>query len=887
MVSEIELEIGPGAEPSQFVTRVVRAAAGGQPTAVMQLDVEQLLRDRDRLENVVLASAVKARRVVPVGEQYMREIGQLLFSSLFVGPVYGAYRASLGAAQQEGERLRVVLHLTAPQLAALPWEALFDKETGKYICRTEPLVRHVPAPFTPDALDVVAPIRVLGLVASPKGMPALDVPAEQARLRDALARPIQQHLIELEWMADASWEAVHERLLSEAWHVLHFVGHGDYDVVNDQGLITLVGPDGRADPVEAERLADLFSEAQPAPRLVVLNSCSGGESAAQDLFSGTAAALVRSGISAVAAMQFAVSDDAAIAFARGFYTAIAAGRGVDQATRSGRIGILGAAHSLEWVTPVLYVRGNTTRLFDITAAPTPDPAALEEMYAAATSHLRAEQYGEAVACLEQLLTLHPHYRDGDELRSRGLQRLREAEGRLDRIRELQEQLHEHVDAEEWEAAVQVNAELASIDPSAADPGGIATAAKAALDAAREQEHRRDRIRRLQDQVRAHAAANRWDEVLRVDAQLTSVDPAAADPDGLSSRARAALEQRARRDELDERYGEALARESRNDLAGAVTAFDAVLQVDPAFADAAVRRETCLRRQRQRRARLGAVGAVGVAIVILVLARPVVVDVVIASRGLGRESMANLIWLFPCAPLLVAAWLLLVRKKTGFALGGIAAAWLWVAIAWGLALPVADDSKVAVLAVEVLLLLLLACALAAATAAEGARRPTLNDRTATLRASPLVAAAVLLRLLNVHLADIVLPADGPPPLAAGTPEFWIAVLVPLAIGGPAVMFRFADVHATALRTLVALQIIFEVMVRVPGLVDGKLARGDVSGTVFLLGTVCLLLAVVVGQRRRERGVGDRDAARRPRAALRAHRGTAPHSGSPRDPRPGPS
>ena len=858
MVSEIELEIGPGAEPSQFVTRVVRAAAGGQPTAVMQLDVEQLLRDRDRLENVVLASAVTARRVVPVGEQYMREIGQLLFSSLFVGPVYGAYRASLGAAQQEGERLRVVLHLTAPQLAALPWEALFDQETGKYICRTEPLVRHVPAPFTPDALDVVAPIRVLGLVASPKGMPALDVPAEQARLTEAMARPIQQHLIELEWMPDATWEAVHARLLSEEWHVLHFVGHGDYDVVNDQGLIALVGPDGRADPVEAERLADLFSEAQPAPRLVVLNSCSGGESGTQDLFSGTAAALVRSGISAVAAMQFTVSDDAAIAFARGFYTAIAAGRGVDEATRSGRIGILGAAHSLEWVTPVLYVRGNTTRLFDITAAPTPDPAALEEMYAAATSHLRAEQYGEAAADLEQLLTLKPHYRDGDELRSRALQRLREAERRRERIRELQEHLRAHVYAEEWEAALQVDAELLSIDASAADPGGLATAAKSALDAAREQKQRRDRLRQLQDQLRAHSAAKRWDEVLRVDTQLTSIDPAAADPDGLSTQARVALEQRARRNELDERYGEALARESHNDLAGAVTAYDAVLQVDPAFANAAVRREACLRRQRQSRVRLVAVGAVAVAIVVLVLARSSVVDVVTASRNLASETLVNLIWLFPCAPLLAAAWLLLVRKRTGFALGGIAAAWLWIAIAWGLALPVQDDSKGAVLAVEVLLLLLLAGALAAATAADGTHRPTLNDPTRALRASALVAAAVLLRLLNVHLAHIVLPADRSPTLSAGAPEFWIAVLVPLAIGGPAAVLRFADVHATALRTLVALQIVFEVMVRVPGVIDGEVARGDVSGAVFVLGTVCLLLAVVVGQGSRERGPANRGA-----------------------------
>ena len=65
-------------------------------------------------------------------------------------------------------------------------------------------------------------------------------------------------------------------------------------------------------------------------------------------------------------MQYAISDDAAIAFARGFYMALAHGRGIDEAVRSGRIGILGLSRgTLEWITPVLYLRGDDTRLFDV------------------------------------------------------------------------------------------------------------------------------------------------------------------------------------------------------------------------------------------------------------------------------------------------------------------------------------------------------------------------------------------------------------------------------------------------------------------------------------------------------------------------------------------
>ncbi len=144
--SNIELEIGVGSGAGNYVVRVVRAAAGGEPEGTLQLDVEEVLSRRDLIEATVLASAV-ARRSVSAQEQPVREVGQQLFQALFTGPVYGTYRASMGIAQQRGMRLRVVLRLTAPKLAALPWETLFDPETGTYLCRQEPLVRHVPAPY--------------------------------------------------------------------------------------------------------------------------------------------------------------------------------------------------------------------------------------------------------------------------------------------------------------------------------------------------------------------------------------------------------------------------------------------------------------------------------------------------------------------------------------------------------------------------------------------------------------------------------------------------------------------------------------------------------------------------------------------------------------------
>jgi hypothetical protein len=262
--------------------------------------------------------------------------------------------------------VQIALRLDAPGLAALPWEALFDSEVQAYLCLKEPLVRHVPAPYSPPALKLTPPLKVLGMISSPAGLPALDVEAERTRLEQALRPHLDAGRVELHWLDDVTWSGVHDKLLEEEWHVLHFIGHGGYDTETDEGVLAFVGRDGRADQVPASRLADLLDEANPTPRLVVLNSCQSGASGTADLFSGTAAALAHSGIHAVAAMQYSISDDAAIAFARGFYKALAHGRGIDEAVRSGRIGILGLSRgTLEWITPVLYLRGEDAHLFDI------------------------------------------------------------------------------------------------------------------------------------------------------------------------------------------------------------------------------------------------------------------------------------------------------------------------------------------------------------------------------------------------------------------------------------------------------------------------------------------------------------------------------------------
>ena len=111
------------------------------------------------------------------------------------------------------------------------------------------------------------------------------------------------------------------------------------------------------------------------PRLVVLSTCCGAATGTGEVFSGTAVALVRGGVSAVLAMQYEISDLAAFVFARGFYTAIAHGDHVEDAVSSGRAAICDTSGPLEWVAPVLYLRARNGAAAGRPAAGPAGPAA--------------------------------------------------------------------------------------------------------------------------------------------------------------------------------------------------------------------------------------------------------------------------------------------------------------------------------------------------------------------------------------------------------------------------------------------------------------------------------------------------------------------------------
>jgi tetratricopeptide (TPR) repeat protein len=531
MSCDLELEITSGPTPGVYVITVDSPA--GTASGQLRLDVETLLNRRREIASAVLASAVPTRGRLSAQELPIREVGMQLFEAVFAERVYGRYTASVQEAMRQGEPLRVVLRLRAPELAALPWETMFDPEADEYLCQREPIVRYVETAQPATPLLVNPPLRVLGLVSAPSDLPALDVAEERRRLTDAIDDLAKRRQVQLTWASGGTWPTLQEMLLDGHWHVLHFIGHGGID--RGEGVLALEDElTGRANLVSSARFARLLHACRPVPRLVVLNSCQSGEAGADDLLSSTAAALVHSGISASVAMQFVVTDPAALAFSRGFYQSLAHNHPVDEAVRLGRIAIDGTSeNTLEWVTPVLFLRTDETRLFTVarpddgdapsrSKEPSPEQMAREStlngLYMQALAAMRTGRHADAITLLDSLLALEPNYRDAADRRDSARRNQRSAAG-YERGRAAET-------AGNWDSAVAEYTAITDIDPDYRDvPKRLADCIK------------RQQVTSLLEELRMHCRAGEWQAVIAVGDELTALGLKSAEVDKATKTAR--------------------------------------------------------------------------------------------------------------------------------------------------------------------------------------------------------------------------------------------------------------------------------------------------------------------------------------------------------------
>jgi hypothetical protein len=204
-------------------------------------------------------------------------------------------------------------------------------------------------------------LRVLVASAEPRGCDLLNLEQEIEGIRKAFSA---DRTVEIVPLGQVNLGKLRRALVESEFHVLHFLGHGEYDPESGEGVLYFEDGRRKAEIVRGRHLADQLLD-RSSLRLAFLNACRTARASSSQAFGGVATALVRAGLPAVIAMQFPITDGAAITFSETVYRRLAAGDEIDAAVTEGRLAIVSREpKSLEWGTPALFLHVADGRLFD-------------------------------------------------------------------------------------------------------------------------------------------------------------------------------------------------------------------------------------------------------------------------------------------------------------------------------------------------------------------------------------------------------------------------------------------------------------------------------------------------------------------------------------------
>lgn len=320
------------------------------------------------------------RRLIAIFDYWLREkpkdirrqdlegLGALLYESLIGGEVEGFFHQTLNQISQSGSdrlRLQLVFREQALEMAGLPWEFLYCPESetrrGFFLASHSRLVlsRYLPLELSrPELMTPTTTLRWLVVVSQPQGLPAV------------LAEPVAEAIRELKDVCNLEVEQLDNPTIdalvdkNEAFqpHLLHFIGHGQFDRQEKVGSLALLQPDRETpDWIKDYIFAELFE--RHLPRLVFLHACMGGQIDFTSNFAGMASQLIRQGIPAVVAMQYPVTNRTAVSFSKIFYRRLAEGEPVDGAVQEARRRLTFREYGpRDFGTPVLYMRSRDGRI---------------------------------------------------------------------------------------------------------------------------------------------------------------------------------------------------------------------------------------------------------------------------------------------------------------------------------------------------------------------------------------------------------------------------------------------------------------------------------------------------------------------------------------------
>lgn len=288
-----------------------------------------------------------------------RRLGRRLYEALTADPTASEALATVrdhAAALGRPLSLALAFPPGAEQLAALPWELLWDggptplvlsRGLAGGLTRRLDLAQALPPPRRGSG-----PLRILAVSPQTGITPELRQ-VERAARAAALGALIARGKASVEEIEPVDRAALVRAVEAAAPDIVHFYGHGR--MRDGAGELRLDDP-GPAGWISAGALAALLG----GVGIVALYACQGASMGGEPddpLLGGVAQALVAAGVPAVLGMQLAVRATAATRAAGAIYGALADGRSLEEGVAVARRALfVEERDGASWFVPALYLR---------------------------------------------------------------------------------------------------------------------------------------------------------------------------------------------------------------------------------------------------------------------------------------------------------------------------------------------------------------------------------------------------------------------------------------------------------------------------------------------------------------------------------------------------
>ena len=294
-----------------------------------------------------------------------RTTGETLYRALLTDEQADLLRQSYLNAYQARMPLQLRLQLDAtPEFLTLPWEYLFEPVRQEFpaLSLHSPFVRHTQLMHRIRPLPVTGPLRALVVIANPSTHPDFNSRRTWLNLLDTLDYLAADRRLLLARLQKPTLHDLQRQLRSHDYHILHFIGHAQYDRDSQEGRLVFEDEMRRGRLVSGHHLGQMLRD-NYATRLVILQAAMEHVDVRNPM-GIVAHHLIPRGVPATAMLPFTMPDRLTAAFFHELYAEVAAFKPVDVAMTEARNAMIVEGGGLLWGAPWLLSRMDEGFLFD-------------------------------------------------------------------------------------------------------------------------------------------------------------------------------------------------------------------------------------------------------------------------------------------------------------------------------------------------------------------------------------------------------------------------------------------------------------------------------------------------------------------------------------------